>query len=879
MSELPTGTVTFLFTDIEGSTRLLQEMGREDYGTLQERHAAIMRAAIAAGNGVEIRTEGDSFFVVFPTASGAVRAAVEAQRELASDPRPNGQSIRVRMGLHTGEGIVGGDDYLGIDVNRAARIAATGHGGQIVISEATRILVTAALPDGVTVRDLGAHRLKDIEHTEHLHDLVLDELPADFPALRSLQAKRTNLPAPRTSFVGRDREITEIGELLDATRLLTVTGPGGTGKTRLALRIASERLERYADGICFVDLGPVTEPAFVIPEIARALRVRETPGRDLVDALQDDLRGRELLLVLDNFEQLIEASPIVGTLLDDAPRLAVLATSRIPLRLSGEQEFRLSPLPLPLQDELADVERMSTCESVLLFVERAAAVRPGFRVTDENAPAVAQIVARLDGLPLALELAASRLRVLTVEALSARLEQRLPLLTGGARDAPERHRTLEGTIAWSHELLDPDDQRLVAELAVFAGGWTLEAAETVCGDDLDVLGGLGTLVDDSLVRRVELEGGELRFTMLETIREFATDRLETSDADDLVALRRRHAGFFRALAEEAEPFLTRDDQMRWLTILERENDNLRAALDWSQQARADDDVITGLRTATALWHYWKERGRIWEGRPRLERLLGLPGAQRRDAVRARALGALASLAYWQTDYERVGDQYDEAVAIARELGDARLLSWALYDASFVSLVVTQEFVRGEAMLHESLEIAEEGDLYLRAQISTAFAYSRMFGGDTAAATEHFERALALHREAGDSLYIIEDLLGMATVAVTMGDLENARARLDEATQVAVDSANAANVGGLLHPHAWLANQDGGHHHAARLMGAYGRLEEDFDLHIPETGLAYYGDLLQEARATLGEQETERAYAEGFAMNLDQMLELVVADGP
>ena len=878
MPELPTGTVTFLFTDIEGSTRLLQELGGVAYGTMQDQHSAIMRAAITAGGGVEIRTEGDSFFAVFSSATGALHAAVTAQRELAAFPWSDDRPMRVRMGLHTGDGILGGDDYLGIDVNRAARIAATGHGGQVVISETTRALVVNGLPGGVAIRDLGAHRLKDIEHTEHLHDLIVDGLDSDYPALRSLQNRRTNIPAPRTSFVGRDRELVEVGQLLDATRLLTLTGPGGTGKTRVALKLASDRLERYADGAFFVDLSSVTEPAFVIPEIARALRVREVPGRDLADLLQDDLRERELLVVLDNLEQLIEASPIVGSLLDSSPGLTLLVTSRIPLRLSGEQEFQLSPLALPAPDQVADAERLTTCESVRMFVERAAAVRPGFRITGENAPAVARIVARLDGLPLALELAATRLRVVTVEAMAARLEQRLALLTGGARDLPERQRTLEGTIAWSHELLDPDERRLFARLSVFAGGWTLEAAEAVCGDGLDVLGSLGALVDDSLVRRTDLEGGELRFSMLETIREFATDRLEASDGEDLEALRRRHAEFFRDLAEEAEPFLTRDDQVRWLATLERENDNLRTALDWAGQARNDDDVITGLRTATAIWRFWKERGRSSEGQPRLERLLGLPAAQGRDAVRARALGAVGSLAYWQTDYERVTGPYDEAVSIAREIGDARLLSWALYDASFVSLVVTERRDQGEAMLRESLEAAEEGDLYLKAQISTAFAYSRVFSGDVAGANEQFERALALHREAGDSLYIIEDLLGMAAVASTTGDLDTARVRLQAATTVVVESANPVSVGGLLHPHAWLANHDGQPRHAARLMGAYQRIEEDFDLHIPKVGLAFFGDLLLEAQVVLGEQETERARAEGFAMNLDQILELVASHG-
>ncbi len=874
MRELPIGTVTFLFTDIEGSTRLLQKLGGAAYAAVQDQHASIMRRAITAGNGIEIRTEGDSFFAVFPTASGAVLAAVNAQRELASFPWADDRGIRVRIGLHTGEGVLGGDDYVGIDVNRAARIAATGHGGQIVMSEATVILATGALPDGVATRDLGEHKLQDLEQPEHLHDLLIDELPTEFPALRSQQARRTNLPAPRASFVGRERELAAISQKLDDTRLLTITGPGGTGKTRLALKIASERLERYADGVFFVDLSPITEPAFVIAEISHALRMRETTGRDPAETLRDYLEHRELLLVLDNFEQLIEASPIVGRLLDAAPTLTVLATSRILLRLTGEQEFRLSPLALPEEDERTDPGLLIACESVRLFVERAEAVSSGFLVSQDTAPAVARIVSRLDGLPLALELAASRLRILTVDALSARLEQRLPLLTGGARDVPERHRTLEGTIAWSHELLGPDEQRLFARLSVFAGGWTLEAAEAVCGKDLDVLGSLGALVDESLVRRTELDGGELRFSMLETIREFAVARLAAVDAGERENVRRRHAEFFRDLAEEAQPFLTRENQMTWLDTLDHETDNMRAALDWAERAESPEDVRTGMRQGAALWRFWQLRMQLPEGRSKLERLLSLPGAQLRDAARSRALGALGSIAYWQRDYEHVAEPYDEALAIAREVGDARLLSWALYDASFVLLIVNAQPDEGEELLRESLRVAEASDLYLKGQIWTAIAYSRMFSGDIPHATEALERALALHRETGDSLFVAEGLVGLAGVAFAAGDLDAIRARLDDATDAVLESAHPVSLAGVLHPAAWLANHDGRHRQAAQMVGAYHRLGEDYGAHIPEPGVALFGDPLVAAEGILGKEETERARAEGHAMNLPQITALV-----
>ena len=775
MAELPTGTVTFLFTDIEGSTRLLRRLG-EAYAPLQDEHASIMRGAIAQGDGVEIRTEGDAFFAVFPTPGGAVRAAVAAQRGLASHPWPDGSEVRVRMGMHSGDGVLGGDDYVGIDVNRAARIAATGHGGQIVISEPTRALLADSLPEGVAFRDLGVHRLKDFDRAEHLHDLAIDGLDTSFPALRSLDARRTNLPTLRSSFVGRATEIVEVDRLLDRTRLLTLTGPGGTGKTRLALQVAWERLDRHPDGVFFVDLAPVSDPTLVTAEIARALRVRAATGEDLADAVIEHLRDHDLLLVLDNLEQLIDAGPAIGTLLDAAPKLTVLVTSRIPLRLAGEQEYPVPPLTIPDADHVTETSWRSY-ESVELFTQRAAAVRPGLRITDADAPAVVKIVERLDGLPLALELASSRLRVLDLESLAERIERRLPLLTGGARDLPERQRTLASTIAWSYDLLGPRERRLFARLSVFAGGWTLEEAEAICGDDLDdldALDGLAELVDASLVRRTQLADGTLRFTMLETIREYAADRLASGDEPERDALERAHSAYFRDLAEEAEPFLTSERQATWLATLERELDNLRAVLDRADRDPDAQDIEDGLRIAGAIWRFWQQRGRLPEGRARLERMLARPEAQRRDAVRARALGAFGSIVYWQGDQERVLAPYQEAVEIAREIGDRRLLARALLNRSFV-----QDFSPGALdhrvrLLQESLEVADEDDVFLRGQIWSALGYLQMFSGDIAGAFESTGRALDLQRESGDRFALVETLIGLAGLAFFRGDIDEVR---------------------------------------------------------------------------------------------------------
>ncbi|HEV3474350.1 MAG TPA: adenylate/guanylate cyclase domain-containing protein, partial [Actinomycetota bacterium] len=608
MSELPTGTVTFLFTDIEGSTRLLQRLG-DRYPELLSEHGRLLREAVSQEDGIVVSTEGDSFFVAFRSPGQAVRAATAAQRALDANDWPDGTAVRVRMGLHTGEGTRGGENYVGLDVHRAARIAAAAHGGQILISSATRSLVENTLPDGVSARDLGDHRLRDLDQSERLYQLAVRDLPSDFPPPKTLDARPNNLPTRLTRFIGRGPEIMAVEDLLENTRLLTLTGPGGTGKTRLSLQVASEMLPRFEDGAFFVDLSPITDPSLVATSIADAVGAKEEPGRSVGDTLQDHLRDKELLLVLDNFEQVTAATDVVQLLLNCAPRLKLLVTSRIVLHLSGEQEYPVPPLALPDPAHLPGLEALSQFEAVALFIDRARAVKPDFAVTNENAPAVAEICARLDGLPLAIELAAVRVKLLSPQSMLARLGQRLPLLTGGARDLPERQRTLRGAIEWSHDLLDDAKRSLFARLAVFQGGCTLEAAEAVCGTDLDVLDGLASLVDESLLRRSETTDGELRFGMLETIREFAAERLAESGQQE--KLRRRHAEWVMAFAEEAEPEIVGENQALWLDRTEREHDNIRAALRWAND-HGEGEIA--LRTGASLWRFWQQRGHLREGR-------------------------------------------------------------------------------------------------------------------------------------------------------------------------------------------------------------------------------------------------------------------------
>jgi predicted ATPase/class 3 adenylate cyclase len=816
--------VTFLFTDIEGSTRLLQDLG-ESYRVVQDRHAEIVRGVLEAEGGREVRTEGDSFFAVFRTPAQGVRAAVAAQRGLAAGAWPRDEPLRVRMGLHTGEGTLGGDDYIGIDVNRAARIADSGHGGQVLLSEATRALVGHALPKGVTTRNLGHHRLKDFDEPQPLYDLVIDGLPADFPSIRTLGGpRRTNLPSPRTSFVGRERELAEIRELLTRTRLLTLTGPGGTGKTRLALRVAAEQIDRVDDGVFMVDLSAVTDPALVPSNIAASLEVREKPGANLLDTLAAHLGDRNLLLVLDNLEQVVDAAPAVDRLLDAAPRLRILATSRVPLHLSGEHEYLVGPLPLPDPARRPDLDVLTASESVRLFVERAASVRRDFRITEENAATVAEIARRLDGLPLAIELAAGRVKMLSAQALLERLERRLPLLTGGRRDLPERQRTLRGTIEWSHELLEPEERRLFARLAAFRGGWSLESAEAVCGPglSLDVIDGMGSLLDKSLIGQEQFREGKVRFRMLETVHEFAAERLAGSG--ELEDIRRSHAQHFRDLAEEAEPHLTGEGQARWMERLERERENLRAALDWAESA---PDADTALRIA-AIWRFWQLSARLAEARARLERILALPGAKVRDALRVRALGALGSILYWQNDFEGMRDAYEEAVKIAREVGEPRLLARALFDLSFVPSVTAGNFERQEQLLGRALAQAPEDDRVLRAEIEGWLASLKLLSGDPDAAWEHLEESVAL----------------------------------------AEASSGPATLGSVLAGSSFLASHDGDHERAARLLGALSRITEKAGA-PPPAFMGQFGDPEGAARAALGDEAFERAYAEGYAMTVDQ----------
>ena len=735
-SDRPSGVVSFLFTDIEGSSRLEQRVGTAAYARLRERHRVLLRAAFTAHEGAEQGTSGDSFFVVFPTAAGAVRAAVAAQRALAAEPWPDDGAIRVRIGIHSGPAVFSDRDYVGIDINRAARIEAAAHGGQTVVSDTTRSLAAAELggtgsDDAVGFLDLGLNRLKDFEPIQ-LHQVTAFGLGRDFPALRALDARFINLQPPVTSFVGRAREVDEVAALLRSSRLLTLTGPGGTGKTRLSIAAAQAALGSFPAGAAWVPLGAITDPGLVPTSIAAVLGVTDDGTRDLVAAIVERIGSDRLLLVLDNLEQVMAAASVVGQLIARCPSLTVLVTSREVLRLAGEHEYPVQPLGMPDPTRPLDIDLMAESESIALFVERAREVRPDFRLNADNAGAVASIVARLDGLPLAIELAAARVRILAPAALSARLEQSFGIIAGGARDLPERQQTLRGAIAWSYDLLEPAEQAFFRRLAVFAGGWALDAVTPVCDPDgdlmIDVLDGLESLVEKSLIRQVDGAGDEPRFRMLQTIREFGLEQLDA--AGETTALRDRHLEVYAELARLAEPEIVGKDTRRWLDRLASEHDNIRSALRWALEA---DHVETGLVMAGRLWRFWHQRGHLGEGLAMATALLSCPAAAGHTAGRALGLTAAGGLAYWQNDFVAAGRSYAEQLEIVEELGDRAGLAEAQYNLAFLDAV----------------------------------------HGDLDGAAQRYETALSIWRDMGSKAGVAAVLVGLAMISYLRGELDRA----------------------------------------------------------------------------------------------------------
>jgi predicted ATPase/class 3 adenylate cyclase len=815
MRGLPTGTVTFLFTDVEGSTRLW-ERDPEAMSQALARHDELLREAVEVRGGFVFKTVGDAFYVAFSTAAEAVEAALDAQKFLLSEEWEEAGPLKVRVVLHTGTAEERNGDYFGPTMNRAARLLSAGHGGQVLLSLSTQELVRDQLPLGAELRDLGVRRLKDLSRPEHVFQLTDPELPSSFPPLKTLDVRLNNLPIQPTPLLGREREVAEIADLLrrEDVRLLTLTGTGGTGKTRLALQSAAELIDEFEDGVFFVALALISDPELVASTVAGTLSVSESAGRALKEDLREYLSTKELLLVLDNFEQVVDAAPLVGELLSGCPGLKVLVTSRTLLRIYGEHEYAVRPLELPDPGHLPPIETLRQYEAIRLFTERAHAADTNFSLTNENAPAVAEICARLDGLPLAIELAAARIKLLSPQAMYSRLSNPLTFLTGGARDLPERQRTLRGAIAWSHALLDEGEQALFASLSVFSGGCALGAVEAICdaecGSFVDVLEGLSSLLDKSLLRQEEMVEGEPRFVMLETIREYARESLEArGNAEEI---RRLHAEYFLALAEQGASELQGPEEVTWLERLEIDHDNMRAALSWTLQS---EEAELGMRLAGALWRFWDMRGYYGEGRRWLEATLAKDG--RASETRAMALEGVGWLADVQGDIDR-------AVAAAEEglnLG-ARVKIQSNVTTSFLRILGSAAYVcgaheRAARLFDESLALSREA----RDERGVASSLLQLGNvssdlGDYGEARTFYEEGLALSRKLDDKALLASALISVGAEFLLQGDPERGAILNEEAAQLYRERGNRGHLQYALDNMGWAALMRGDQQQAEAL---------------------------------------------------------------
>lgn len=866
----PAAVKAILFTDIEGSTRLWEREPKRMRAALAQ-HDRLARDAVTDHAGTLVKSTGDGIYAIFPDPRDALDATLGLLRALACADATAGLPLALRCGLHLGAVQYRDGDYFGTPVNRAARIMAAAHGGQLLVSQAVAALVADRLPEGASLRDLGSVRLRDLAQPEHLYQVVHPALRQEFPALRSLEATPNNLPQQVSSFIGRKRELGQVRTLLAQTRLLTLLGTGGIGKTRLSLQAAVESLDAYADGVWFVELAALTDPRLVAQAVASALGVVEEGGRPVVEALVHHVRERCLLLILDNCEHLVDAcAEISAALLQAGPQLSILASSREPLRVPGETTYPVPPLGVPDAGVPGVNDELVRCDAVRLFADRAGAAVPDFRVTRDNAAAVAEICRRLDGIPLALELAAARLRVLSPEKIAARLDDCFRMLTGGSRSALPRQQTLRALIDWSHDLLTEAERVLLRRLAVFAGGWTLESAEAVgAGGTImaaDVLDLLTRLAEKSLV---VVESGGDRYRLLETVRQYARERLvEAGEANDA---HWRHLAFFLALAGAAKTGLDGSEQVQWLDRLDLERENLLAAHAWCDEDAAHAEA--GLQLVEPLTKYWVFRGLLALGQRVTAEALDRPAAQARTMARCQALHGAGWLACFTGCYEPARAVLEESLDIARAMGDESRVAAVLQPLAFAVLGLG-DLPAARSHSEEGLAIARrKGDRRQIAAALTGLAQVCRMQGDTAAAEPMYEQALALERELGARESVAIGLLNLAMVAISRQATTQAGEFLAEALAIVVATGARRTGQSALDVCAGLGAARGEAELAARLYGAAQALADETGSRRDPTDDAFLAPLMAQARTTLGPLRFTAEESAGGALAYDAAVAL------
>jgi predicted ATPase/class 3 adenylate cyclase len=934
MNALPSGIVTFLFTDIEGSTSLW-EKHPEAMKSALAKHDSILKSAVESNHGYVIKTTGDGVHAVFEKAADAANAAIGAQLSLKSLILDNsdvasiqaGKSaqpysttnmqVKVRMGLHTGEAELRDGDYFGQTLNRAARIMSAGHGGQILVSDVTVQVAREYLPADVSLFDLGEHHLKGLLHAEKIYQVVAPDLQKDFPPLNSIPTATNNLPAQLTSFIGREREMAEATKRLENARLLTLIGPGGTGKTRLSIQLGTEMLSHFRDGVWFIELAPLADPALIVQTVASVLGVRSQIGMPLMTIVLDYLRAKNLLLILDNCEHLVEASAaLADEFLHNAPQVNIIASSREALGIAGEAVYRVPSLSLPNQVQ-ASREAAMRFESVQLFVDRASATNPKFHLTDENASSVAQICSRLDGIPLALELAASRVSVFTTEQIAKRLDDRFKLLTGGSRTALPRQQTLRALIDWSYDILSLDECKLLRRLSVFSGGWIFEAAEAMF-DDMDVLDLLPQLVNKSLAT-MDDEGKEPRYRLLETIRQYARDKL--LESGEAAEIRNRHLDYHVRLAESAELHLYGKMALNWVNRLEAEYDNLRAAIEWG----LDNNVMAVLRMAGALPNFWFRRGYESESlrwiREALERVKSLPevegeAARERLAIIAKSWQSVSFMAFSQGDMLNASAAAATCAGYARQLGDKKLLATVLtFEAS--SKMMSGRFNDVDGIMQEVLDMVDETndplaigraygmigsrmimagkdneearalvakgltalkdseDSFGHTMILFATAMGARFNGRFDEARAGFAPLVPIFREMGDHHRSNMVQSEMAHMERLEGHHEKATAMYRETILIWKRLGHRAAVANQFECFAFIAKAHEQLERAAILLGAAEALRELINIDMSALERVEYEREVADLKANMSEKDFNAAWSKGRAMGMDEAVELAV----